>query len=194
MRQCTSVLLPFTALDAEIDFRIPQPFRTFSVGWFSVLALGAVFSAIEGAMHGALSGLLISVVAAGLFTAVAWRWSRVGVRSTRGALIVRNFFSKRTIPSESVAGFRLGRARFEYQGRAIRVLLTDGSSVVIAATERYSGSPVHPRSTLIKARHDEQLARLRIWLAGARGLDGSDTRTDPRPPSVEPPTPTPSVE
>jgi hypothetical protein len=36
---------------------------------------------------------------------------------------------------------------------------------VIAATERYSGSPVH---------HDEQLAGLRIWLAGARGLDGSD--------------------
>ena len=172
-------------MDAEIDFRIPQPFRTFSVGWFSVLALGAVFSAIEAAMHGALAGLLISVVAAGLFTAVAWRWSRVGVRSTRGALIVRNFASTRTIPRESVAGFRLGGARFKYQGRAIRVLLTDGSSVVIAATERYSGSPVH---------HDEQLARLRVWLAGARGLDGSDTRTDPRPPSLEPPTPTPSVE
>jgi hypothetical protein len=158
-------------LDAEIDFRIPQPFRTFSVGWFSVLALGAVFSAIEAAMHGALAELLISVVAAGLFTGVAWRWSRVGVRSTRGALIVRNFASRRTIPRESVAGFRLGGARFEYQGQAISVLLTDGSSVVIAATERYSGSPVH---------HDEQLARLRIWLAGARGLDGSDTRTDPR--------------
>ena len=116
-------------------------------------------------MHGALAVLLISVVAAGLFTAVAWRWSRVGVRSTRGALIVRNFASTRTIPREQVAGFRLDTARFKYQGRAIRVLLTDGSSVVIAATERYSGSPVH---------HDEQLAGLRIWLAGARGLDGSD--------------------
>jgi hypothetical protein len=172
-------------LDTEIDFRIPQTFRTFSVGWFSVLALGAVFSAIEAAMHGALAVLLISAVAAGLFTAVAWRWSRVGVRSTRGALIVRNFASTRTIPSESVAGFTLGRARFEYQGPAIRVLRTDGSSVVIAATERYSGSPVH---------HDEQLARLRIWLAGARGPDGSETRTDPRPPSSELPAPTPSVE
>ncbi len=145
-------------------------------------------------MHGALAVLLISVVAAGFFTAVAWRWSRVGVRSTRGALIVRNFTSTRTIPRESVAGFRLGRSRFEYQGRAIRVLLTDGSSVVIAATERYSGSPVHPRSPLIKARHDEQLAGLRIWLAGARGLDGSDPRIDPRPPSLEPPAPTPSAE
>lgn len=176
----SSVLLPFTALDAEIDFRIPQPFRTFSVGWFSVLALGAVFSAIEAATHGALAELLISVVAAGLFTAIAWRWSRVGVRSTRGALIVRNFFSKRTIPSESVADFRLAPARFEYQGRAIHVLLTDGSSVVIAATERYSGSPVNPRSTLIKARHDEQLARLRIWLAGARAKDGSAPQTTGR--------------
>ncbi|MGA2873765.1 MAG: PH domain-containing protein [Candidatus Dormibacteria bacterium] len=183
-------------MDAEIDFRIPQPFRTFSVGWFSVLALGAVFSAIEATMHGALAVLLISVIAAGLFTAVAWRWSRVGVRSTSDALIVRNFFSKRTIPRESVAGFRLDGARFKHQARAIRVLRTDGSSVVIAATERYSGSPVHPRSTLIKARHDEQLAGLRIWLAGARGLDGSDTRIDPRPPSLKPapPTPTPPVE
>jgi hypothetical protein len=145
-------------LDAEIDFRVPQPFRTFSIGWFSVLALGAVFSAIEAARHGDLAELLISVVAAGLFIAVAWCWSRVGVRSTRGALTVRNFASTRTIPRESVAGFLLTGARFKYQGRAIRVLLTDGSSVVIAATERYSGSPVH---------HDEQLARLRIWLAGA---------------------------
>jgi len=116
-------------------------------------------------MHGALAELLISVVAAGLFAAVAWRWSRVGVRSTRGALIVRNFASTRIIARQSVAGFRLGGVRRKYAGRAIRVLLTDGSSVVIAATERYSGSPVH---------HDEQLARLRIWLAGARGLDGSD--------------------
>ena len=194
MRPCPSVPLPFTALDAEIDFRIPQPFRTFSVGWFSVLALAAVFSAIEAAMHGPLAELPISVVAAGLFAAVAWRWSRVGVRSTRGALIVRNFASTRTIPRELVAGFRLGGVRRKYAGLAIRVLLTDGSSVVIAATERYSGSPVHPGSTLIKARHDEQLARLRIWLAGARGQDGSDTRTDPRPPSFEPPTRTPSVE
>jgi hypothetical protein len=145
-------------LDAEIDFRIPQPFRAFSVGWFSVLALGAVLSAIEAAMHGGLAELLISVVAAGLFTAVAWRWSRVGARSTRRGLIVRNFASTRTIPRASVAGFRLGDARFKYQGRAIRVLLTDGSSLVIAATERYSGSPVH---------HDEQLASPGIWLAGA---------------------------
>lgn len=160
------MLLPFTALAAEVDFRIPQPFRTFSVGWFSVLALGATFSAIEAAMRGALAELLVSVVAAELFTAVAWRWSRVGARSTRDALIVRNFASTRTIPREQVAGFRLDTARFKYQGRAIRVLLTDGSSVVIAATERYSGSPVHPRSPLIKARHDEQLASLRIWLAG----------------------------
>ena len=165
MRAPVGVLLPFTALDAEIDFRIPQPFRTFSVGWFSVLALAAVFSAIEAALHGALTELLLSVVAAGLFAAVAWRWSRVGVRSTRGALIVRNFASTRIIARQSVAGFRLGGVRRKYAGRAIRVLLTDGSSVVIAATERYSGSPVH---------HDEQLARLRIWLAGARGLDGSD--------------------
>jgi hypothetical protein len=163
----------FTALDAEIDFRIPQPFRTFSVGWFSVLALGAALSAIAAAMRGALALLLISVAAAGLFAAVAWRWSAVGVRSTRGALRVRNFASSRTISREAVAGFRLGRARFEYQGQAIRVLLTDGSSVVIAATERYSGSPVH---------HDEQLAGLRCWLAGARGPDGSDPRTDRRPP------------
>src|ERR1039458_2491981 len=96
-----SVLLPFTALDAEIDFRIPQPFRTFSVGWFSVLALGAVLSAIEAAMHGPPAVLLISGGAAGLFAAVAWRWSRVGVRSTGGALIVRNFASTRTIPRES---------------------------------------------------------------------------------------------
>ena len=151
------VLLPFTALEAEIDFRIPQPFRAFSVGWFSVLALAAVLSAIEAAMHGGLAELLIAVVAAGLFTAIAWRWRRVGVRGTSDALIVRNFASSRTIPRESVASFRLGEARFKYQGRAIRVLLTDGSSVVIAATERYSGSPVH---------HDEQLADLRIWLAG----------------------------
>ena len=111
-------------------------------------------------MHGPLAVLLVSVVAAGLFMAVAWRWSRVGVRSDGGVLIVRNFASTRTIPRESVAGFRLGGARFKYQGRAVRVLLTDGSSVVIAATERYSGSPVH---------HDEQLARLRVWLAGAMG-------------------------
>jgi hypothetical protein len=147
-------------LDAEIDFRIPQPFRSFSVGWFSVLAFGAILSAIEAAMHGPLAVLLVSVVAAGLFMAVAWRWSRVGVRSAGGVLIVRNFASTRTIPRESVAGFRLGGARFKYQGRAVRVLLTDGSWVVIAATERYSGSPVH---------HDEQLARLRVWLAGAMG-------------------------
>jgi hypothetical protein len=80
-------------LDAEIDFRIPQPFRSFSVGWFSVLALGAVLSAIEAAMHGPLAMLLISVVAAGLFTTVAWRWSRVGVRSAGGVLIVRNLAS-----------------------------------------------------------------------------------------------------
>ncbi len=44
-------------------------------------------------MHGPLAMLLISVVAAGLFTAVAWRWSRVGVRSDGGVLIVRNFAS-----------------------------------------------------------------------------------------------------
>lgn len=179
------VPLPFTVLNAEIDFRIPQPFRTLSVGWFSVLALGAVLSATVAAVHGALAQLLISVVAAGFFAAVAWRWSRVGVRSSRGALMVRNFASTRTIPSDSVAGFRLDQARHEYQGRAIRVLLTDGSYVVMAATERYSGSPVH---------HDEQLARLRIWLAGARGPDASDPRTDPRPPSSEPPAPTSSVE
>jgi len=185
VRARVGVLLPFTTLDAEIDFRIPQPFRTFSVGWFSVLALAAVFSTIEAAIHGALTELLLSVVAAGLFAAVAWRWSRVGVRSTRGALIVCNFASTRIIPRESVAGFRLGGAPRKYQGLAISVLLTDGSSVVISATERYSGSPAH---------HDEQLARLRIWLAGAMGLDGSDTRNDPRPPSLEPPTPTPSVE
>ncbi len=182
------------ALDAEIDLRIPQPFRTFSVGWFAVLALGAVFSAIQAAIHRALAELLIAVVAAALFAALAWRWRTVGVRSTSRALTVRNFFSKRTIPVEAVAGFGLGRARFEYQGQAIRVLLMDGSWVVIAATERYSGSPVHPRSTLIKARHDEQLARLRIWLAGARGQDGSDTRTNPRPSSLEPPPPAGSVE
>lgn len=161
-----------TALSAEIDFRIPQPFRTFSVGWFSLLALGAAFSAVEAALDGALATLVISVVAAGLLGAMAWRWNGVGVESTTGALTVRNFASTRTIPRERVAGFRLGRARFAYQGLAVSVLLTDGSSVVMAATQRYSGSPVNPGSALLKTRHDEQLARLRGWLDDARALDG----------------------
>jgi len=144
-------------LDADIEFRMPQPLRTVYVGWFSFLALWAVLFAIEAAVHGSLAGLLISVVLAGLLAAVAWRWSRVGVRSTRAALIVHNFASTRTIPRESVAGFRLGGARREYPGRAIRVLLADGASVVMVATGRYSGSAVH---------HDEELARLQTWLTG----------------------------
>ncbi len=172
-------------MDAEIDFRIPQPFRTLAAGWFSVLALGAVLAAITAAAQGALAQLLISVGAAALFAAVAWRWIRVGVRSAGGALIVRNFASTRTIPGEWVAGFALGEAPRRYQGRAIRVLLTDGSSVVIAATERYSGSPVD---------HDQQLAGLRAWLATVRGQEGSDPRPQPRPPSWEPPPPTSRVD
>jgi hypothetical protein len=122
------------------------------------------------------------VVLAGFLAAVAWRWSRVGVRSTRDALIVHNFASTRTIPRELVAGFRLGGARREYPGKAIRVLLANGASVVMVATGRYSGSAVH---------HDEELARLQTWLAG--GPTQGDRRSEPRPTSSEPPARHPSA-
>jgi hypothetical protein len=164
-----------TAPNAEIDLRIPQPFRAFSIGWFTLLALAAVVSAIEAGVRGALPVLLISVVAAGLFAALAWRWSAVGIRTTGDSLIVVLLDAKDPEPVGDRLPPRWGtipppetRHQRSAHGRIIRGARGDRTILRFARSSRRAAGHAPPLARRLEAKRRPPHRRRR-----AAGILGS---------------------
>ena len=128
----------------------PTGLRRFAMAYFTVIGLWLLVFLIAAILHGAaLAVVAVVVVAVGVGT-YAWRWARISVVANDEGLIVRNLISSRTIPRSAIRGFREGGSSWEYPGRAIRVVLEDDSTVVIAATTSYFSSAVERASGLAR--------------------------------------------
>lgn len=134
--------------------RLDRRFRALIATYFSVCALLVVVVAIVAALHAIAVAILPVAMLVGV-VAWGWRWSRVEVIGNDTDLIVRNLIATRRIRRRSIRDFRIGGARGEYPGRAIRAVLDDGSTVVLTATGRYRAG---------EAGHDARLAQLQEWL------------------------------
>jgi cell division protein FtsW (lipid II flippase) len=128
-------------------------------GFFAALmAAGAV-------THGSPLALLPITAFIAVPAGIGWRWARMAVIADATGLTVRNLMTTHHVARRRVRDFRLGGSRFEYPGRAIRVVVEDGSTIVLAATGRYY------RQT---PEHEAQLAALRNWLRRSAPKSESD--------------------
>jgi hypothetical protein len=148
--------------------------RALIAAYFSVCALLVLVFAIVAALHAIVAALhaivaaLHAIVVATLPLAMlagvvawGWRWSRVEVIGNDTDLIVRNLIATRRIRRRSIRDFRIGGARGEYLGRAIRAVLDDGSTVVLLP------SSVRQETDTDLAMRDRQ----DLWLwCGARAV------------------------
>ena len=141
-------------VSANLVLRLNRGFRALVAAYFSVFALLVLSFTIVAALHAIVVAILPLAMLIGV-AAWGWRWSRLEVIGNDTDLIVRNLLATRRIPRRSIRDFRVGGAGREYPGRAIRVVLEDGSTVVLSATGRYTEG---------EAGHDARLAQLQEWL------------------------------
>jgi hypothetical protein len=155
-----------SGMSTSLTLRLDRGFRALLVAWSSVVGLFILLFAIVAARHRPLL-VLVPLVMLGLIAAWGWRWTQEAVIGTDTDLIIRNLLTTRRIPRQSIRGFRLGGSTLEYPGRAIRAVLDDGSTVVLAATGRYSAP---------SADHEARLAQLQEWRGVVHpALQGSDS-------------------
>jgi hypothetical protein len=141
-------------MDSGAEIRLVRP----SGGVVGLLIIYGFFAALMGVgavVHGSPLALLPIIGLMALMAGFGWRWARMTVIADATGLTIRNLLTTHHVARRRVRGFRLGGSRGEYPGRAIRAVLEDGSTIVLAATGSYIGrAPAHGR----------QLAELGDWL------------------------------
>lgn len=151
---------------AHLEIRLAIKERRNVASYFGLLGLLLLGMIVAAALHGAVIGVLVAAAVGAVVAACIWRWSQMAVICQGERLIVRGFFSSRSIPRTTIRDFRIGGSDWSYPGRAIRVVLEDGSTVVLYATGRYH-APLE--------EYEPLLVQLRGWERDAEEYGPSPT-------------------
>jgi hypothetical protein len=141
-------------MNTGAEVRLTRP----SWGVVGLLLVYGFFAALLGTAavaHGSPLALIPIIGFTSVLAQYGWRWARMTVIADGTGLTIRNLLTTHHVARRRVRDFRLGGSRGEYPGRAIRVVLVDGSTMVLAATGRYF---------LQTTEHEGQLAELQDWL------------------------------
>jgi hypothetical protein len=125
-------------MSVALELRPETHFRRLLVATVSVYCLFMLFMVVTVISHGSPLAVLPIVggsAAVGVIIGT-WYWRMAGVYVIGDAteLTVRNVLAKHRIPRRRISSFRVGGSRFEFAGRAVRVVLDDHSTVVLMAT------------------------------------------------------------
>ena len=120
-----------------VTIRLAPTMQKVLVVWLALLAACAVAIGAAAAAHGSLAGALVAFAFVGMLATVGRRWASLAVTVGHNELVVRQFLGSRTVQRSDIASFRVGGRRIETPGIAVRAVLRDGSSFVLAATGFY---------------------------------------------------------
>ena len=124
-------------MTGPLTIRLAPALRKWLVAWFAAMEAFMIILGAATVAHGSLSEGAVASGVAVLLPLLCWRWVGLAVTGAADRLIVRGFLTTRSIPSRDIAGFRVGGHRRETPGVAVRTVLRDGSTVVLAATGFY---------------------------------------------------------
>ncbi|MBO0728541.1 MAG: hypothetical protein J2P57_04730 [Acidimicrobiaceae bacterium] len=116
---------------------ISPALRAGVIAWFAFLEVFVLVFLIQALLHGALPVIPVVLAFAIALSLFAWRWVRMAVIARADELVFRNLLGDGRIPKWRVDHFYVGGSRVEFPGRAVRVVLVDGTSIVLGGTGRY---------------------------------------------------------
>jgi len=152
------MIIAVTATDVVLELRPPR-IALVLYGVSLVVAAGMVVVFVREFTDDGVFSLVFPVVLLGI---LAFNGATVLSRARAhgdGSLEVRNRFSTRRLQRTEVDRVMLGQQAGFGSARRVELLLTDGSTLALVATE----TPPFPG---VRRRLEEQAGRLRDWVAG----------------------------